>query len=399
MQSSNVFKNLIDEFQSPFAMKSTSINPFVPKMALYIYFALCIFGVILLIINFKKFKIHNFFILSGFLFISLRLMRNIPLYLIYSIYIISYGISSLFSSYKLRLNYRIKNIAIALFSTLIILSIIRIVTNTYYASQRSYESFGIGLERFVHPYGAAEFLKNNNLEGRLLNDMTSGSWFIWQETQPVFIDGRLEVMKEDFFKEYLLTTREGGLKFLIDKYKPVLISFDYVITLDWFYQISNFNDWYLIYFDENSAIYRRNDYATDFEKLDFKKELFKRKISLKSEEEAWKILRFERKNRFLRFIEGFYRKKEYPYYLLKMGIFSYLNGEDDVSEAFYLEFLKKTEGDMFEIYYNLGSLYYKQEKLDKALFCYEIFIKEQPDNKLAKQRIDEIKRIKKFLNN
>lgn len=398
MQSSNVFKNLIDEFQSPFAMKSTSLNPFIPKISLYTYFALCIFGLILLIINFKRFKIHNFIIFAGFLFISLRATRNIPIYLIYSIYIISYGIYYLFSSYKLRNSHIIKNISIGLFSIFVILTTIRVMTNAYYVSQRCYESFGIGLERFVHPCGAADFLRKNNLNGRLLNDMNSGSWFIWQAPQPVFIDGRLEVMKESFFLEYLKTTK-GGLKSLINKYNPVIISFDYIITLDWFYQISNFNDWYLIYFDENSAIYRRENYANDFKRPDFKVELFKRNITLKSDEEAWKILKTKSKNKLIRFTEGFYRRKEYPYYLLKMGIFSYLNGEYEVSEAFYLEFMKKTEGDIFEIYYNLGSLYYKQGKLEKALFCYEKVIKEQHNNKLAKQRIDEIKRIKKILNN
>lgn len=396
MQNSNVFKNLIDEFQSPFALKPNSLNPFVPHIAIYTFFALCIIGLLLIIINYRKFSIHNFIIFFGFLFISTRATRNIPLCLLYTIYIVSIGICCI-KIENLRFLKKFKNILVLAFSILILLAILRVVTNAYYVGFRGYEHFGMGLERFVHPCGAADFLRENKLDGRILNDMNSGSWFIWQAPQPVFIDGRLEVMKEDFFSEYLKTTREGGLRFLINKYKPVLVSFDYIITLDWFDQISNFNDWYLIYFDENSAIYRREDYAVHLKKPDFKNELSKRGICLKSEEESWKILKTKRKNRFLRFVEGFYKKQEYPYHILKMGIFSYLNDEFDVAEAFYLEFLKRTEGDMFEIYYNLGSLYYRQEKLDKALFCYQVVLEEQKNNKIAKQRINEIKRIKKIL--
>jgi len=397
MQSSNVFKALIDEFQSPFSLKPTSINPFVPYISLYVYYTFVILGIAVCIFNFKKFKIHNFLIFSGLLFISLRATRNIPLFLIYSIYILSCGISYIsFKSIKVLKKYEIY--FIFTFSIIVILTMMRVITNAYYVGMRGYEHFGMGLEKFVHPVGAAEFLKKNNLDGRIINDMNSGSWFIWQAPQPVFIDGRLEVMKEDFFKEYLMTTKEGGLRWLIDKYKPVLVSFDYIITLDWFYQISNFKDWHLIYFDENSAIYRKDGYAEEFKRPDFLNELHKRGIKLiDSDEEVWKILKTKRKNRFIRFIEGFYKKQDYPYYILKLGIFSYLNREYNIAESFYLEFLKRTEGKLFEIYYNLGSLYYNTGDFEKALFCYNIVLKEQPENKIAKNRIEEIKRIKKIL--
>jgi len=77
---------------------------------------------------------------------------------------------------------------------------------------------------------------------------------------------------------------------------------------------------------------------------------------------------------------------------MKMAIFAYQNNEFRPAELLYLNFLKKTGGTLYEVYFNLGSLYYRQHAFKKTLYCYERVIYEHPENTLAQQRITELKR-------
>jgi hypothetical protein len=62
--------------------------------------------------------------------------------------------------------------------------------------------YGLGLLPNRYPIGAAQFLQNPQIKGRIINSMTEGSFLIATGHQ-VFIDPRLEVYGEKFFEEYL----------------------------------------------------------------------------------------------------------------------------------------------------------------------------------------------------
>jgi tetratricopeptide (TPR) repeat protein len=240
---------------------------------------------------------------------------------------------------------------------------------------------------------AAKFLSEHKLEGRIINDLNSGSWLIWKGPQKVFIDGRLEVTREKFFSEYRITFNyKDGLKILIDKYKPLLILFDHSSSLKWYFQLRKMDEWRIIYLDEKFVIFARKDYATEYPQANIMKKISEIDIDTSlTESDVWAILKTKRQNKLLRFIEGLYKIQDYPYEIMEMGLFAYQSGNFRAAEILHLEFIKRTKG-LYEAYFNLGSIYYRKKELNKSKYCYERVLEYNPNNKIAKDRVKELQK-------
>jgi hypothetical protein len=60
------------------------------------------------------------------------------------------------------------------------------------------------------------------------------------------------------------------------------------------------------------------------------------------------------------------------------------------AEAFFLDALHASGGRYYEIYSNLGAVYFKDGRHEKAAVCYREVLKEKPDNRLARERLNAI---------
>lgn len=69
------------------------------------------------------------------------------------------------------------------------------------AVQKSYERF--------FPVAAADFLSANGLDGKLFNEATVGGWIGFNTGRKVFIDGRLDLFKDEAFFDWFYT-RQGA---------------------------------------------------------------------------------------------------------------------------------------------------------------------------------------------
>ena len=86
-------------------------------------------------------------------------------------------------------------------------------------------------------------------------------------------------------------------------------------------------------------------------------------------------------------LEGFFQKQGFPTIPMQTGIFYYYIDDLDRAEAFLLEALKQSEGRYFEVYNNLGAVYYKKKMMPEASLCYRIVLKENPENEIARRRV------------
>ena len=116
----------------------------------------------------------------------------------------------------------------------------------------------------VLPYGAAEFVKTEKLNGPLFNLYNDGGYLIWNlYPEKVFIDGRSEVYGPDKIDDYLAIT--GGAPhwrdLVNDKYKLEYFFISYRMNSRGLLPlISNLEreNWKLVYWDDLSVIYVRN---------------------------------------------------------------------------------------------------------------------------------------------
>ncbi|MEO0165392.1 MAG: tetratricopeptide repeat protein [candidate division WOR-3 bacterium] len=389
LQNSSVFKDAITEFASPFSARGFLLTS---HSALFIYFLFLALSIFCLIVNHRKKRIHEYLLFFTFGYLSATAVRNIPLFMIVAIQIIGSSINELLPALRkfLKIPRFLEKGAALIISIFSILFALHIINNGYYA-QRGGGKFGIGFDPEVQPIKACEFITKNGLKGRILNDLNRGSWLIWSVREPVYIDGRLEVMKEELFKEFHESHQPGGIIKLIEKYQPDLIIFDYSYpeAFVWDIDLENSPEWEIIYWDETSVIYARNGYAEQFKPFVISNTIKNLGIDTQlNEQEIWQILRKPSKSGFVLFFESLYRKQIYPVGLTKMAFFASLKLDFPSAEILYLNALKIAEYHRAEIYFRLGLIYHFMQKFDKAEYCYKRVLRENPKHRNAQEMLN-----------
>jgi hypothetical protein len=254
----NSFKQAIGEFQPSWAAGTAVFMPFVP---LLIYKFFSFFLLFLLLATFKQRKVHEILIALSFFYLSVTATRNISLFMLVAIPIAAACWKDLQWEPLRRFQKSILAgpITAWFFTFMVLIFCVRVLTNGYYISDRRGDWVGLGLDKERVPVQATEFLVDNHLDGPILNQLNWGGWLDWKGPQKTFIDGRLEVMGESFYAEYL-TSYRGGLNTLTQKYGTDIIFFAPSLS-NWQLELAHMPDWRLVYRDEYFVIYLKNSYA------------------------------------------------------------------------------------------------------------------------------------------
>jgi len=395
LQSSNIFKNSISELQSPFEITENL------QFEIYLYATIAILSFGLIIFTFKRRSLHEFIILVGFFYLSISAYRNIPIFIIYGGYIITISFfdiyrkknfEKIFDSKKLVSKYS------PYFVSLVFVLIgMRIITNAYYLSYGSGISFGAGLNKNSLPEDVSEFILKNNIKGKLLNQLDAGGWLMWRLKEPVFIDGRLEVMKEDFFSEYNKSFKINGLNQLIGEYKPELLIFNHATAYVWTDQLNKLFEWKPIYFDENFVVYSNRNLDNYISSDIFAKVMLNNNLDTSiSGNGINEVLNFKERPGIDNWLRGFYEKQDHNPGLLNLANFALQNNLLKEAEILYLNYFFKTQNE-FEInyhkdaYINLGEIYLANINLNSALICFENYLNLDSDDNLIIQKVRDIK--------
>jgi len=383
--SNNVFNQNIKELKSYFHS-----DIFELKNLLFLIF-LCTF-VLLFIYNIRKRKLHEFIILPVFIYLALVSIRNIPLFIIIALPISG----SIILSIKEKLKHFNKLLPVVYYS-LIILSvglIFRLFTNSFYISNNSPYKTGFGIDEQQQPVNSAEFLNRNYLNGKILNSLGIGGWLSWSTSQPVFIDGRLEVIKEDIYKEVVASWRENGLSKLLLQYKPNLIVYNYPKYHTWTDQLSEMPDWRLLYLDGSVAVFVSKNFAPNLHPLDFNDLLITYHLQQYiSESEKIEIINHSPKGKFMQWIDGFYKKTDYSETsLLNIASFCMQLKDYDIAERFFLTNYKKTEGNNNYVLYALADIYKIKGNKNLSQICCTNILKFDSEIKMALSSLEKTKK-------
>ncbi|MBK8550465.1 MAG: tetratricopeptide repeat-containing protein [Ignavibacteria bacterium] len=395
LQKGNIFQQNITELQPPWGMAGDA------GLELYLYYVISIISFILLVITYRKRALHQFVLLAAFFYISYSSFRNIPVFILYAVYIIAICLSDVLNNESVKRSIEIvsryEKYFKIIFSVTLLLICIRIFTGAYYRNYNSEIKSGTGVDETILPEQTADFINSNSLRGNILNNLELGGWLDWKTKLPVFIDGRLEVIKEDFYKEYLTSFTNNGISKLSQKYNADLVIND-ISNFDWTSQMNEIKkDWRLIHWDQTASVYAKNGSA-DKIILDSSYAVTSMNIdtnvltgSVKDE-----IIMSGHIENTADWLSGFYSNKIKPVEFMRMGNFAFDVSQYRHAEIFYLYFIKNSSGSLdklnyADVYNNLGSVYYLLNDYPRSLNCYERFLQIKYDVQI-KNRVNELKR-------
>jgi hypothetical protein len=269
---------------------------------------------------------------------------------------------------------KIQTIVNLTFSGASVILMIALITDTYYINYRSNERFGFRFNNTILPFKAASFLRENKLEGKVLNHFNFGGFLIYILPQKISIDGRNEVIGEEFYYKYSILWNQIDKKPIIDKYQPDIIIFPHQNEFLWIHYFKKDTAWRLLYFDEFAAIYIKKGYANSISAVTYNERMSGyKKIG---ESQIDDILKRDYPHTLSMLT---LRNQYFP--LCEMGLSTFCYYDDRFAEAIQigLNGLLKSTVACPEMYYDLGHYFFENKEFERAVYCYQRYLETNSD--------------------
>jgi hypothetical protein len=389
-QSGNPFSESIGEFVSPFALRLSDAYPFYPHWPIWAFRLVTILAVWALLPLIKQRKYWSLLLCAAFFSLSAKMIRNMPLFVIAGLPAINWAlpVSGLWTALGMRAvparRRRLAVVGITAFLAMVLG--LRVLTGAYYVSSRRPDRFGWQWNERVLPVTAARHIRKTGMRGPMLNHLNLGGYLMWAQPEPVFIDGRLEVVGEKFYDDYrnILSSAES-LDLAARRYGFRYVILPYAVAPRLLGQLSTDPFWKLAYVDPLAVIFVRKDAPTGGEDA---ASVEQQAPPTTSELSALPGLGpVPRRSAILRWLSGCIAQTEFPTEDYNLGLFHYFRREYPQAEARFRTAIQHGGEDYYEIYLNLGSALYQQKKYDEAARCYKVVLQEDPRNKVARSRL------------
>ena len=376
-----LYQSSITEFLPPLKVLSLQNLHYDLHLHLWLFLGLSALGLAGLLWTWPRRTLTDFLLFGAFTFLAWTSVRNIPFF-VWAVLPLGARMVHDLEVRPLMVFFRNRWVPwIATFLILLLGS--RVLTNAYYVDERRLDRFGTGLDPERLPIACADYLKQNHLEGRMLNSLDWGGWLTWLDTGKPYLDGRLEVPSRERFQDYLRSFRPDSLAPFLDQLRPDLIVMEYNSAGPWARQLKTLPGWRLAYFDGNSAVYLRQGYAPQIRALDPVQWM------------AQKGLRPLAGNELIQKVEevpvvGPFQSRNYPMDLGSEGLFALDQGQYAVAQALFAEQLRVAGGGYSEIYFNLGVSCLHLQQWEAGRTCLKKVVQLDPGNFEAQRMLQEI---------
>jgi hypothetical protein len=390
LQPTNIFKATIAEYQSPLFLSGYIVNgTFVLLQPQFAFHCFLLMSLITIAWTFRRRRPADLLLFLVFLYIAVTGVKNIGYDVIAVLPMLAAGpyvartgspwplgvkISALFSD----ISGRRVTAAVTLILTAFILW--QVVTDRYYISYRSNERFGYRMNRLTLPVGAAQFIRTNGLEGRVLNHFNEGGFLMWALEGPVAIDGRNELIGEEFYLSYMQAWYDSNKNGILRTYLPDIVVIPHFYEQSWISFFAADTSWRLAYFDHLSAVYLRNGYAPNIPAADPLQWMPQGSgVDAATVDDALRQLDPGPS------IVGLFRRQHYPQKWIGLSSFAFNQNWLEASVLYGIEALRTTTVSAPELYFNLGNIFFAAEDWHRAAYCYGRFLMTNEDA-LARER-------------
>jgi tetratricopeptide (TPR) repeat protein len=399
MREENVFARHIGEFFSPLHYLRSD------QLMFYLVPTVCFFGFTLLLVLslrslWRQRRFWCVLLCVTFGPLALVMVRNVPPLAVACLPGAVWGLSLDRALDLFRLRGRARRWLRHTFLAAVLLVAVafglRLVTDAHYVSSRRPERFGLGWNALQLPIDAAAYAERANLPGRMLNHLNFGAWLMWALPEPVFIDGRLEVMGEAFFEEYRRALDSpAGLEAAVRRYGVGWVVFPYRLRPDMLAGLTRHPDWRLVYVDHLAAIFVRG--GQNAERFVHESVRLVERGALPAVDPASLpgLGGPPRPGSMARWLSGLVRRQEFPVESFNRGVFHFHRASPARAAAAFAEAIRQSDGRYYETYHNLGSALAATGRLAEARDCYRVYLRELPfyrrePRRRTLERIEEI---------
>jgi len=260
------------------------------------YKVLLFIGLLSFLVNYKNTKLSFLITAISFAYLSIKAERNIAFFSISILPIAILNFDSFITRVRGNINNKfsflcssiLESVSYVILLLCICIVIVDVISNNYYIRQNSPKRFGFGISEQMYPVNAVKFIKEKGIVvNNIFNNFDIGGHLLWNfyPDKKVFIDGRTNSYDINFYKNYrkmLINKKlleETIKKYNIDCFLITHYNEEVTPLIRMLYKDRN---WKLIYFDEISLIFLKNNSL-------HKNQIVKYHIDLKNMEEHLKM--------------------------------------------------------------------------------------------------------------
>ncbi len=381
MQDQNVFGRTIGEFVSPFALGLSRQFPFYPRAPILCFRLFAVLALVAVIGLLRRRRFSAALLTVPFMFLAARMIRNIPLLVIACLPGLAWGlpVEALLRGRRLAVRG-----ALAASAAIAVILGARVVNDGYYIASRRPERFGFGWNGLTLPIDAVAWARAAGLAGPVLNHLNFGGYMIWARPGPVFIDGRLEVTGEAFYRRYQeALSSQAALEATVSAYGIRWIIFPYATNPKLLGRLGGDPRWRPVYADHLAAIFVRTDAPAPAAGPSLPAP--PGSVPPSSLPGLTGPPRITPMSAWMR---GLVSRQRFPSRAFNLGLYRYFLGDTRGAEAWFSLAARESGGAYYEVYNNLGAALWAEGRRQEAAACYRIVLEDDPGNPQARARLD-----------
>ena len=391
LHGANVFGASIGEFVSPFSLGLSEQFPFIPRVPIYAFRLFAVLALVSVVALLRRRRFATVLLLGVFAPLALTALRNIPLLVVAGLPAVVWGLPLPQSSGR---RGRMRHVLPVLVVLVVVVLGLRVSSDAYYLASRREHRFGLGWNRGVLPLGVAAYIDRAALSGRMLNHLNFGGYLMWAGPHAVFIDGRLEVVGEQFYEYYRQVLRSPeALEACVARHGIESIVFPYKTNPALLGRLSRDARWQLAYVDHLAALFTRQGRHHALPATDPAAMRALRPPPGSPGAAALPGLDGQpRRQGLRRWLDGLVQRQTFPRDAFGLGLFHYYRQEWEQAATYFADAIARSSGAYYEMYTNLGSALFRMGRLAEARQCYRVVLEEAPRNRVARERLQEIER-------
>ncbi len=381
----NPFAREIGEFVSPFTASTTGGNPFQPWLPLWSFRVFTVLAGLAAIVLAVRKRFASALAIVVFAIPAVSMIRNMPILIVAALPVTI----TAFASFEPALARRLPRVRAAVWIAVLAVATLlgaRVATDAYFIDTRRASRIGLDWNRGVLPIDAVEFVKRAGIRGRPINHLNFGGWLMWGQDEPVYIDGRLEVVGEEFFRRYRVAfSSNAEFAAEVQRVDARWVIAPYATFPKLLEMLTKDPRWTLAHADRVAAVFVRSD-ADAARFVD-------KKLPTRDAFPAIDLATLpgfprgrSRPTAIARFASGFVAQQDYPSEDHFLSLFHLYRGELELAAARCAQAIERSDGRYVEIYRNLGAVLWRMQRLEETRACYRIVLEENPDDRLARER-------------
>lgn len=360
-------KTYIAELQTPFIL--TELKQQGLAYLLNPLFFMQLYSIIAMVVAIKLFikkKIVYSLLIFSFFIILYMAIKNYGYFLFVSLPFVITALSDWMAERKKKKKQNeakfIKRLHIASISLAILISWLSFTDGMSMLKKSPYR-FGLSVDEQSVPVEATAFLNENKIYGKLLNHLDFGGYLMYNYPNRVFIDGRIELPKPDFFSKYFNSLKPGGIKNLLAEYNPDIIIFPYIKATGWWSYLIGNKNYRPVYFDGLAAVYLKNG---TFENIP---PLSADRIRTNTNENIYTLLNENKPSGAQAFLNSFYRKQYNPIAEENKATFCFTYNFGEAALQYSALGIRKATTNPKNIFYNLSLYFNSIKQYNEAAIC------------------------------